>query len=62
MRTFSHIFEHWHFWTGTQFMASDEWSKQLLAFDDIDACINWLFVSGHRRAARSLNAAKRVAA
>lgn len=56
----THIHGNWHFWTGTQFMASDESTKTLRAFTDIDDCINWLFLNGHKDAARSLNAAKRA--
>jgi len=55
---FTHIFHDWHFWQGTQFMCSEENAKRLYAFDNIDACINWLFLNGHKDAARSLNKAK----
>lgn len=54
----THIFGKWHFWNGTQFMASDEDAKELYAFKDVDTCINWLFLNGHKDAARSLNKAK----
>ena len=59
---FNHIFENWHFWQGSQFMASDESRKRLLSFPDVDACVNWLFVNGHKEAARDLNRAERLAA
>jgi hypothetical protein len=56
----THIFHQWHFWTGTQFMASDERTKTLMAFKDANDCINWLFLNGHKDAARSLNAARKA--
>lgn len=54
---FTHIHGDWHFWTGSQFMASDERTKTLLAFSGLDECVNWLWFNGHKEAARSLNAA-----
>lgn len=54
---FTHIAGDWHFWTGTQFMASDESTKTLLAFPDVNDCVNWLYLNGHKDTARSLNAA-----
>lgn len=58
MKTFTHICGDWHFWQGTQFMASNEAKKELHAFATIDECITWLFVNRHYMVARSLNAAK----
>lgn len=55
---FTHIHGDWHFWQGTQFMASDEATKTLMAFDNVNECINWLFTHGHKQTARSLNDAK----
>ena len=55
---FFHTCGDWHFWQGTQFMASHEASKQLLAFNSIDDCISWLYRFVDREIARSLNAAK----
>lgn len=46
----------WHAWLGaTDVMLSDEQTKQLRSFADWDSCINWLYVNGHREAARALN-------
>lgn len=52
---FKAIIGNWHFWIGSEFMASDENIKKLLAFKDIDECINWLFLNGHKSVARELN-------
>lgn len=47
----------WHAWQGTAaVMLSDESTKRLMEFPDVDSCINWLFVNGQRPAARALNA------
>lgn len=51
------IFNHWHAWQGAAgILLSDESTKKLREFPDVDACINWLFLSGDRPAARALNA------
>ena len=46
----------WHFWEGTQFMASFEPEKQLYAFNNVDDCVDYLFLEiGDRATARALN-------
>lgn len=53
---------HWHAWQGTPWkgsspvMLSNEETKELQEFETPDTCINWLFVNGHKEAARALNA------
>lgn len=50
-------FGDWHAWEGVaQIMLSDESVKKLRAFDSTDDCINWLYLNGHKDAARALNA------
>lgn len=57
MRAF--IFQHWHAWQGAgAVMLSNEDTKELHDFPNVDACINWLFINGHKEAARALNAHK----
>jgi hypothetical protein len=41
--TFAKQIGDWHFWEGTQFMASYEPSKELHAFESVDECINYLY-------------------
>lgn len=54
MRPFIH--ENWHAWQGSnQVLLSDESAKKLLSFDSADDCINWLYLNGHKGAARALN-------
>lgn len=53
-----HTFKTWHFWQGTSFLASEETRKRLLSFRSIDDCINYLFLSGEKEVARSLQRAK----
>ena len=54
MRPFIH--GRWHIWQGTaQILVSDEDTKILREYDNTDAVINWLFLNGHREAARALN-------
>lgn len=52
------IFEKWHAWTCTPFkvLLSDEDTKTLREFADIDACVNWLWVYAGKPVARALNA------
>lgn len=50
---------NWHFWQGSQFMLSNETTKELRAFDSIDDCVNWLWLSGERDAARAVNRLKK---
>jgi hypothetical protein len=49
------IIGNWHFWQGSQFMASDESAKRLHAFDNPDSCINFLFLSDQKDVARKLH-------
>lgn len=54
------IYQNWHAWQATQgVLLSDENTKTLHAFAGPDDAINWLFLKGHRDAARSLNAHKK---
>lgn len=50
--------DHWHFWQDSQFMLSDESTKELRAFNAIDDCVNWLWLNGEKQAARAVNALK----
>ena len=51
------IFNQWHVWSGTQaVLLSDESSKDLREFRSPDDCINWLYLNGHKDAARALDA------
>ena len=52
---FRAIIGEWHFWIGSEFMVSDERTKTLRAFENLDACVNWLFLNGHKAVARELN-------
>jgi hypothetical protein len=54
---FTHVDWNWHFWQGTQFMASDESTKTLKAFDSAEDCIEWLRLRGYREVAVSLDRA-----
>ena len=57
MKPFEH--GHWHAWDGVAgVLLSDESTKTLRQFPTVDACINWLFLAGHKPAARALNAHK----
>lgn len=55
------IYENWHLWTGTnnKILLSDESTKTLKSFDDIDQAINYLFLSGNKEAARYFNKMKK---
>lgn len=54
------IYDNWHFWQtpDNRFLLSDETTKKLRAFDDIDNCITWLYLNSHAHCARHLNAIK----
>lgn len=57
------IFQNWHAWPGQSgLLLSDENTKELRQFPDVDQCINWLFLKGHKAAARALNAHAKGAA
>lgn len=48
--------DHWHAWQGTAgVLLSNELSKELREFKTTDDCINWLFTSGYKIAARAMN-------
>ena len=51
-----------HIWDGTsgQIMVSYEDTKKLLAFPSIDGAVNFLYLTGHKTAARELNQIKEV--
>ena len=56
------IHDDWHGWQGAgAFLLSDEKVKHLRSFADADAAITWLYLEGHRDAARKLNAVQREA-
>lgn len=52
------IFGKWHAWQGATFLLSDEETKTLRSFLDIDYCVNWLWLNGEKEAARELNKCK----
>jgi len=52
------IFGKWHGWQAANYMLSDEETKQLREFPDVDSCVNWLFINGEKEAARALNKTK----
>lgn len=50
------VFEQWHAWeSGNRVLLSDELQKKLREFEKPDDAINWLFLNGHKPAARELN-------
>jgi hypothetical protein len=51
------IFGKWHAWQlpFEYVMLSDEEAKKLRQFDNVDECINWLYLEGEKDAARALN-------
>lgn len=55
-------FRHWHAWhgVGRRVLLSNECSKELRSFKDADACVNWLYLSDEKEAARALNAHVKV--
>lgn len=49
-------FEDWHIWEGTNsVLMSDERTKTLRQFSNIDSCINWLYLHDQKEAARAIN-------
>ena len=52
------IFGKWHAWQAVNFLLSDEETKTLRGFPDIDYCVNWLWLNGEKEAARELNKEK----
>ena len=52
------IFGKWYAWQGTTFLLSDEETKTLHSFRNIDDCVNWLWLNGEKEAARELNKGK----
>jgi hypothetical protein len=53
------IYGKWHIWEVTdtgKLMLSNEDLKNLYQFDGLDECINWLYLSDNKDAARALNA------
>lgn len=56
------IFKNWHAWQGTAaILLLDENKGILRQFDTEDDAINWLYLNGHKDAARALNAHKKEA-
>ena len=55
-RTITHEFKEWHTWSATKgYLVSNENTKKLLRFDELDDVINYLWIEGAKDAARSLN-------
>lgn len=53
------IYQNWHAWTGNaSILLSDEDTKTLRSFPSVDDAITWLYLEGHKGAARALNATK----
>lgn len=49
-------YNQWHAWeTDFSIALSDERSKQLRQFKSWDDAINWLYLNGHKDAARAIN-------
>jgi hypothetical protein len=56
MKSFNFEYDNWHLWDATKgYLLSDESLKRLYSFNTIDQAINWLFLNGHKDAARALN-------
>lgn len=56
------IYLHWHAWQSIpskKWLLSDERTKKLRQFDDFDTMINWLYLNGHKDAARHFNKLKK---
>jgi hypothetical protein len=52
-------FKNWHVWSGTVgVLLSNENTKHLQQFNNIDDVINWLFLNDEREAARYFNSMK----
>lgn len=49
-------FKHWHVWEGTKgVIMSDERTKTLRQFSNIDDCVNWLYLHDQKDTARAIN-------
>lgn len=54
------IYLHWHAWSSNNaWLLSNEMNKKLLQFDSFDDMINWLYLNGHKEAARHFNKLKK---
>jgi hypothetical protein len=49
------IFNNWHLWRGNGFMLSNENTKELRQFNNVDEAINYLYLNGEKEAARYFN-------
>jgi hypothetical protein len=50
------IFKNWYLWKGvSNWLLSNEDTKELSEFKDTDQAINWLYLNGHKEAARHFN-------
>lgn len=50
------IFQSWHAWEAAAgWLLSDERSKELRHFANVDDLINWLYATGNKEAARAIN-------
>lgn len=50
------VFEDWHVWEGTNgVLMSDERTKTLRQFSNIDVCVNWLYLNDKKAAASAIN-------
>lgn len=50
-------FQQWHIWQGTaDILVSDQTSDELRYFRTVDDVVNWLYLEGHKEAARAFNA------
>ena len=48
----------WHVWFATKgVLLSDEETKKLREFKDVDSVVNWLYIYGEKEAARIVNSA-----
>lgn len=58
MKSINFTHGKWHAWNGVAcVLLSDESTKELTQHADVDACINYLFITaGDKPAARALNA------
>ena len=43
------IYGKWHMWQAANFLISDEETKTLHSFADVDTVINWLWLTGEKR-------------
>jgi hypothetical protein len=50
------ILGDWHAWQGEGgILLSDESCKRIHSFDTPDSAITWLYMNGHKEAARAMN-------